>query len=128
MSYTITHQCIGCDRCLVQCPTGAIEKVNDVLVIDSTLCNDCLGYYGTAQCASICPTNGGCVKSDSLREELNPIEASTTGNLPNYWDSWFIRYNYLVNRLKTNQRTQYWQDWFDTYSSKLTSLLSQPMI
>jgi ferredoxin len=27
MSYQITEQCIGCDRCISICPTGAIKKV-----------------------------------------------------------------------------------------------------
>lgn len=122
MSYTITDHCIGCDRCLVQCPTNAIQKVDGLFIIDSTLCNNCLGYYGTPQCASICPTNSGCVPRFTLINEQDSKDEEC--NLPSYWDSWFVRYNYLMGRLKTKRTTQYWQHWFDFYSSKLTSLLS----
>ncbi|WP_013323678.1 4Fe-4S binding protein [Gloeothece verrucosa] len=129
MSYTITNNCIGCDRCYVQCPTGAIQKVDGLLLIDSTLCNDCVGYHGTPQCASICPTNGGCIPSAaSITPEPTWVPQALKSEVSPYWDSWFARYNYLMQRLKSGDQTGYWQHWFDTYSSKLTSLLSQSMI
>jgi ferredoxin len=65
MSYTITSECIVCDRCRVECPTHAISFNHGILLIDPTTCNHCLGYYGTPQCAAVCPTNSGCVPSNS---------------------------------------------------------------
>ncbi|MEA5508206.1 4Fe-4S binding protein [Crocosphaera sp. UHCC 0190] len=115
MSYTITDQCITCHRCHKACPTGAIKIQNNVLLIDPTLCNDCQGYYGTPQCASVCPTNSGCLPTYQV-----------TGGLKNqvadYWDSWFNHYNNLVARLKGKQTNPYWEQWFDVYSQEILTL------
>lgn len=115
MSYTITSQCIQCDRCLSVCPTQAIQKKDNVLLIDSALCNECVGYHGTAQCAGVCPTNSGIV----------PLPTTESNH---YWDDWFTRYNYLIKKLKLGQRPPYWQNWFDTYSQKLTHLLGRELV
>ena len=58
MPYTIpNNNCLGCDNCRPQCPTGAIKIENDEYWIDPTLCNNCEGYYPEPQCVMACPTN-----------------------------------------------------------------------
>lgn len=103
MTYTITSECIACDRCRPQCPTGAIGSTNGQLFINSSLCNGCVGYYSVPQCAAVCPTNNGCVESSP----------STT-----YWQSWFDTYDTLVSKLKgtPSARLAYWESWFETHS------------
>ncbi len=117
MSYIINRECIDCNRCLVQCPTKAIQKVEGHLTIDKNICNDCVGYHGTPQCAAVCPTNSACQVSFNSEHFAN-----------NYWSSWFERYNYIIKRLKTNQQPQYWQEWFNNYSQRLTNLISSSTI
>jgi len=106
MAYTITSQCISCSRCASQCPTGAIQSSDRTYWIDASLCNSCIGSYATPQCAAICPTNGGCIP-----------------DAPEYWQSWFARYNQLVSRLRHASQSAYWDDWFDTYSQRLVKLI-----
>ncbi len=122
MSYTITSECIVCDRCRVECPTNAISFNNGVLLIDSDNCNHCLGYYGTPQCAAVCPTNAGCLPSDHYGGVV-PDKPQT-----DYWDTWFNRYHTLVKRLKTEPNRLYWEHWFDVYSKKIAFLLSQETV
>ncbi|ACK65828.1 4Fe-4S ferredoxin iron-sulfur binding domain protein [Rippkaea orientalis PCC 8801] len=118
MSYTITSDCIACDRCRVQCPTNAIRIESGVLLIDPTQCNHCVGSYGTPQCAAMCPTNFGCLPDNSCFWEVSDLQ------LTDYWDAWFIRYQSLVTGLKTKGHHKYWQHWFDVYSQKLATLFS----
>ncbi len=118
MSYTITSDCIACDRCRVECPTGAISIENGVLFIEPTQCNHCVGFYGTPQCAAVCPTNFGCLPDNTCSWEVPDPKSG------DYWDVWFTRYQSLVKRLKHQKDRKYWQHWFDVYSQKLASLFS----
>jgi ferredoxin len=108
MSYTITSQCIRCSRCPVACPTGAIKLDGTHYQIDSSLCNNCVGYYQVPQCVAICPTNGGCVP--------NPQD---------YWQQWFSNYNSLISRLRNPQAVSYWEQWFTTYSQRVSQQLAK---
>lgn len=55
MAYKIPCDCLACDSCRPQCPTGAIEVDNGQFWIDSVLCNDCEGYYEKPLCVDSCP-------------------------------------------------------------------------
>jgi uncharacterized Fe-S center protein len=110
MAFTITRSCISCDRCRPHCPTGAIERIDGFYFIDPGSCNDCVGYYGTPQCASFCPTRGACQKSTPANTD--------------YWESWFAHYERAIGRLKASEGSRYWDNWFDLYSRKLHSLLA----
>jgi DNA-binding transcriptional regulator YiaG/NAD-dependent dihydropyrimidine dehydrogenase PreA subunit len=58
MPYIIpNNNCVGCDNCRPQCPTGAIKVENNQYWIDPDLCNNCEGYYPEPQCVIVCPTN-----------------------------------------------------------------------
>ncbi|MFB2834140.1 4Fe-4S dicluster domain-containing protein [Floridanema evergladense] len=112
MTYTITNNCIACDRCLPQCPTNAISVKGQTYQIDSKLCNGCVGFYSVPQCQAVCPTNNGCVRS------LSAIASSE-----DYWESWFNTYNHLINRINKTKQNPYWQKWFNTYSQELKRVI-----
>jgi ferredoxin len=119
MTYTITSQCIGCDRCLSVCPTHAIQQQGDHYSINSDLCNNCVGYYSVAQCAATCPTNKGCISGSTIAFSQQGLLDST-----DYWERWFSTYNCMMSRLRRSKNAQYWEHWFDAYSHKLSKLLA----
>ncbi|MBD2459897.1 4Fe-4S binding protein [Oscillatoria sp. FACHB-1407] len=109
MTYTITDQCIGCDRCYSACPTHAVQLSATSVWIDATLCNHCIGSYSVPQCVAACPTNRACVMSPT-----------------NYWEQWFDTYNTRIARLDRTRDVAYWNWWFELYSQRLTTqILSQ---
>jgi hypothetical protein len=55
MAYTITDSCFGCGTCKPQCPTGAIQELNEEIWIEPGLCNNCEGYYEQPLCVVGCP-------------------------------------------------------------------------
>ncbi|WAL58417.1 4Fe-4S binding protein [Thermocoleostomius sinensis] len=116
MAYSITNQCIQCDRCLSACPTGAVQKLNQLYNIDPLICNHCVGYYTVAQCWSVCPTNMGCISGITL-SRLVPI------NSEEYWQQWFATYTALIARLHRTKNSNYWSNWFDRYAQTLSRLL-----
>jgi Fe-S-cluster-containing dehydrogenase component len=125
MTYTITNQCIGCDRCRSACPTHAIQNEGSAYWIDPAQCNNCIEPYSIPQCWAVCPTNEACVP---FVEGVTAVPVQTTQSnqpcpTPNYWESWFSTYNRLVFRLKASKQPDYWQWWFNTYSQELTKQL-----
>ncbi|MBD1843947.1 4Fe-4S binding protein [Cyanobacteria bacterium FACHB-63] len=119
MSYTITSQCIGCDRCLPVCPTAAIQSDQTHHWIDPTRCNNCADQYSVAQCAAACPTNYGCVPGTTAA-----VTHELLFDADDYWQRWFATYQRLVFNLSDRTSNSYWHDWFDRYSEKLSTLLS----
>lgn len=118
MSYTITSQCIGCNRCASVCPTDAIQQDGLHYWIDSNVCNNCVGHYGVAQCLAVCPTNYGCISGTTAA-----VTSPTLFNSDDYWTHWFEVYDRLVFKLGNTKQTPYWEQWFDRYSEKLSTLL-----
>ena len=57
MSLLITDECINCDVCEPECPNGAISQGEEIYVIDSKLCTECVGHYETSQCVEVCPVD-----------------------------------------------------------------------
>lgn len=114
MTYTITNNCIGCDRCVPQCPTGAISRQGQAYWINPKLCNNCTGFYSVPQCQAVCPTNSGISR-------LSSIASLSKGN--EYWDSWFNTYERLVTKLNNAQQPSYWEQWFNTYSHQLKKVI-----
>lgn len=55
MSYKISTDCIRCDTCRPECPTGAIEIVKGQYSINQELCNQCEGHADEPQCIVRCP-------------------------------------------------------------------------
>ena len=124
MTYTITSDCISCQRCYSACPTGAIQPDGMSFWIDINRCNQCEGSYGVPQCWAVCPTNEGCI---ALTTEVEAVLlASRTEPLNEYWRTWFESYTRMVARLKgkqaDNQQSSYWRQWFETYAKTLKNL------
>ncbi len=66
-NYVITDKCIGCTKCLKNCPTNAITgAVKQKHVIDLTKCIKC------GACKKACPVN-------AITSKSNPKEASARG-------------------------------------------------
>ncbi|WP_017298852.1 4Fe-4S dicluster domain-containing protein [Nodosilinea nodulosa] len=119
MSYTITRNCISCQRCLSACPTGAIQTNGTAFWIAVNRCTQCKGSHGVPQCWAVCPTNEGCVP---LTAGALTTNSDATAD---YWDSWFATYTSLLERLKASPQSSYWRRWFDAYSQSLKSLQAQ---
>lgn len=57
MAMTINKDCIYCDVCLPECPTGAISVRDETCLIDPGICTECVGYFETQQCVEVCPVD-----------------------------------------------------------------------
>jgi ferredoxin len=55
MATYITADCINCGACEQECPNDAISAAADIYVIDPALCTECVGFYETEACQSVCP-------------------------------------------------------------------------
>ncbi len=67
MALIITDECINCDVCEPECPNDAISPGDEIYVIDSDLCTECVGHYETSQCVEVCPVD--CIPFDPDHEE-----------------------------------------------------------
>ena len=72
MALMITDECINCGACEPECPTQAISEGDDIYIIDTEKCVECVGYFEESQCAAVCPVD--CCVPDpdhpETREEL----------------------------------------------------------
>jgi ferredoxin len=72
MALMITDACINCDVCEPECPNGAISQGEEIYVIDSGKCTECVGHFDRPQCVEVCPVD--CIPLDpahhETREEL----------------------------------------------------------
>ncbi|MCC6922333.1 MAG: YfhL family 4Fe-4S dicluster ferredoxin [Nitrosomonas sp.] len=73
MALIITDECINCDVCEPECPNGAISQGEEIYVIDSRKCTECVGHYDVPQCVEVCPVdcivlNPDCVESAAQLE------------------------------------------------------------
>ena len=62
MSLMIDDECIACDACVDECPTGAIEEGDPIYFIDPDKCTECIGFYDEPSCISVCPVD--CILAD----------------------------------------------------------------
>jgi ferredoxin len=53
--------------CEPECPNEAIYYGDKIYEIDPDLCTECVGYYDTPTCVSVCPVD--CIITDPEREE-----------------------------------------------------------
>lgn len=56
MAMMIHDDCIECGACVPECPTDSITE-GTPYVINPETCVECVGYYDTPQCASVCPVD-----------------------------------------------------------------------
>lgn len=62
MALMILEDCIACDACLDECPTGAIEEGDPIYTIDPDRCTECVGFDDEPACVSVCPVD--CIIPD----------------------------------------------------------------
>lgn len=62
MALMITSDCINCDVCVPECPNEAISQGDEIYVIDSAKCTECVGHYEESQCIEVCPAD--CIIPD----------------------------------------------------------------
>ena len=67
MALIITDDCINCDVCEPECPNNAISEGEEIYVIDSALCTECVGHYDAPQCQQVCPVD--CIPLDPQHVE-----------------------------------------------------------
>lgn len=60
MAFKITDDCIACAACQSECPNNAISDGDEHSIIDPAKCTECVGFFNTQQCASVCPVDA-CV-------------------------------------------------------------------
>lgn len=62
MALMITEECINCDVCEPECPNGALSQGDEVYVIDTAKCTECVGHFNSPQCIEVCPVD--CIVQD----------------------------------------------------------------
>ncbi|MDR1424259.1 MAG: YfhL family 4Fe-4S dicluster ferredoxin [Azoarcus sp.] len=67
MSLMITDECINCDVCEPECPNSAISQGDEVYMVDSSKCTECVGHFDEPQCMQVCPVD--CILKDPAHEE-----------------------------------------------------------
>ena len=56
MAYKILDTCINCGVCEPECPNQAISAGDSIYIIDPAKCTECVGYFDSAQCVGVCPS------------------------------------------------------------------------
>lgn len=74
MAYKITSDCNNCAACEPECPNSAISSGPDTFVINADACTECVGFYATPMCASVCPVDSCIVDPDRPETEAVLIE------------------------------------------------------
>jgi ferredoxin len=74
MAYKITEECINCGACEPECPNQAISAGDEIYIIDSAKCTECVGHFDESQCAAVCPVDS-CVPDPEHRETKEELEA-----------------------------------------------------
>tara|TARA_B100001094_G_C17497823_1_gene469622 strand:- start:100 stop:468 length:369 start_codon:yes stop_codon:yes gene_type:complete len=71
MTLLITDECINCDVCEPECPNDAISQGEEIYVIDSNRCTECIGHFETSQCVEVCPVE--CIFIDTRYSETKEV-------------------------------------------------------
>jgi len=54
MSFKISEDCFCCGMCVRVCKNNAIVEGESQYVIDPDLCTECVGWFKSPRCTSIC--------------------------------------------------------------------------
>jgi ferredoxin len=79
MATVITEECINCGACEPECPNSAITQGDDIYVIDSNKCTECVGFHGEEACAAVCPVD--CCVPDPARPETEEQNYAKLGGI-----------------------------------------------
>ena len=74
MAYMINDECTACGICEAECPNDAITEGDDIFVIETDRCTECVGFYDTKQCAEVCPVDA-CVADPDNQESEDQLRA-----------------------------------------------------
>lgn len=87
MAYKITEECISCGACEPECKNEAITEGQEIYIIDTAKCTECVGWFESSKCAEVCPVDA-CVVDPANKEtreqlldkwrKLNPGKTPTT--------------------------------------------------
>ncbi len=77
MALKITQECIACDACIIECPTGAISEGDPIYLIDAQLCTECAGYAPNPSCVRVCPVDA--IVPDTERSESDNESVAVNG-------------------------------------------------
>ena len=82
MALIITDECINCGACEPECPNDAITAGDEIYVIATDKCTECVGHFDESQCVEVCPVD--CCVPDpdhkESQEELMGKYKKLTGN------------------------------------------------
>jgi len=67
MAYIITEECISCGACEPECKNEAITEGQEIYVIDTAKCTECVGWFESSKCAEVCPVDA-CVVDPAHKE------------------------------------------------------------
>jgi len=67
MALKITEECISCGACEPECPNEAISEGEEIYVIDSNKCTECVGSHESSRCVEVCPVD--CCVADPDHKE-----------------------------------------------------------
>jgi ferredoxin len=72
MAYKISDECIGCGACEPECQNEAISEGEEIYVIDTDKCTECVGNFESPKCAEVCPVDACIPDPDHVesRDEL----------------------------------------------------------
>lgn len=73
MALFINEDCVNCGVCEPECPNEAISAGDELYIIDTALCSECVGAFDEAQCASVCPTEA-CVPDPDNEESKEVLQ------------------------------------------------------
>jgi len=78
----ITEECINCGACEPECPNEAISGGDEIYVIETDKCTECVGHFDESQCAAVCPVDCCVTDPDNKesKEELMEKYNKLTGN------------------------------------------------
>jgi len=78
----ITDECINCGACEPECPNDAITAGDEIYVIETVKCTECVGHFDESQCVEVCPVD--CCVADpdhkESKDELMGKYKKLTGN------------------------------------------------
>ena len=72
MSMIINEECINCAACEDDCPNDAITEGDEIYVINSDLCTECVGAFDEPQCVELCPVDD-CIILDPNKVESKEV-------------------------------------------------------
>jgi len=72
MALKITEDCISCGACEPECPNEAISEGEEIYVIDSNKCTECVGSHESSRCVEVCPVDC-CVPDEDHKESKEQL-------------------------------------------------------